>query len=314
MFTSSRLAPPRTCSSATSVAAAKSSASISVRKRAEPVTFVRSPIITKPVSGPISNGSSPLKAAGAAGRGPPRVSIRRDGGGDLLHVLGRRAAAAADDVDQPGLGELAEVAARVGRLLVVLAEGVGQAGVRVAGRVRRRDAREVLDERPHLRRAERAVDADDQRVGVLDRGPERLDGLPGEVPPAAVDGRERDPERQSGATSCAATIAAFAFSVSKTVSISSRSTPPSTRPRICSAYVSRICVEGVRAVGRVVDARRQRQRDVQRADRAGDEARPLGRPLRRIRPRRRAPAVRPRRSSRRRPPRARSRPGRSRSP
>ena len=31
------------------------------RKRAEPVTFVRSPIITKPVSGPISNGSSPLQ-------------------------------------------------------------------------------------------------------------------------------------------------------------------------------------------------------------------------------------------------------------
>ena len=50
----------------------------------------------------------------------------------------------------------------------------------------------------------------------------------------------------SGATSFAATIAAFAFSVSKTVSIISRSTPPSTRPRICSAYASRtaskVCV------------------------------------------------------------------------
>ena len=38
-----------------------------------------------------------------------------------------------------------------------------------------------------------------------------------------------------GATSRAAAIAAFAFSVSKIVSISSRSTPPSARPRICSA-------------------------------------------------------------------------------
>ncbi len=38
-----------------------------------------------------------------------------------------------------------------------------------------------------------------------------------------------------GATSCAATIAAFAFSVSKMVSISSRSTPPSARATICSA-------------------------------------------------------------------------------
>ncbi len=43
----------------------------------------------------------------------------------------------------------------------------------------------------------------------------------------------------SGAASRAATIAAFAFSVSKIVSIIRMSTPPSTRPRICSAYASR---------------------------------------------------------------------------
>ena len=42
----------------------------------------------------------------------------------------------------------------------------------------------------------------------------------------------------SGATSLAAAIAALAFRVSKIVSISSRSTPPSTSPRICSAYAS----------------------------------------------------------------------------
>ncbi len=42
----------------------------------------------------------------------------------------------------------------------------------------------------------------------------------------------------SGATSIAAAIAAFAFSVSKIVSISRRSAPPSRRPRICSAYAS----------------------------------------------------------------------------
>jgi hypothetical protein len=39
----------------------------------------------------------------------------------------------------------------------------------------------------------------------------------------------------SGVTSLAAAMAAFAFSVSKIVSIRMRSTPPSTRPRICSA-------------------------------------------------------------------------------
>ena len=60
MLTSSRFAPPRTCSRATSTAAWLFPASISRLKRAEPATLVRSPIITKPVSGPISNGSRPL--------------------------------------------------------------------------------------------------------------------------------------------------------------------------------------------------------------------------------------------------------------
>ena len=44
---------------------------------------------------------------------------------------------------------------------------------------------------------------------------------------------------RSGATSFAATIAAFEFRVSKIVSIMRMSTPPSARPRICSAYASR---------------------------------------------------------------------------
>ncbi len=60
MLTSSRFAPPRTWSSATASAAWWSSASISLRNFAEPVTLVRSPIITNPVSGPISNVSRPL--------------------------------------------------------------------------------------------------------------------------------------------------------------------------------------------------------------------------------------------------------------
>ena len=59
MFTSSRFAPPRTWSSATSTAPLKSSASTSLRNRADPVTFVRSPTTTKPVSGRMTNGSSP---------------------------------------------------------------------------------------------------------------------------------------------------------------------------------------------------------------------------------------------------------------
>ena len=69
MFTSRMFAPPRTCSSATSVPPWKSFPSMSERKRAEPVTFVRSPIATNVVPSKISNGSSPAK----------RVSGRRVG-------------------------------------------------------------------------------------------------------------------------------------------------------------------------------------------------------------------------------------------
>src|SRR5262249_53619959 len=121
-----------------------------------------------------------------------------DGGANGLDVFGRGPAAAADEVDETVLRELAEVRARVGRLLVVRPELVREPGVRMAGDVRRRDPREVLDKRAHLGGAERAVDADDERLGVLDREPEGLDGLAREVPTAAVDRRERDPERQVG--------------------------------------------------------------------------------------------------------------------
>ena len=72
MFTSSRLAPPRTWSSATATAPVKSPDSMRRRKRAEPVTLVRSPISTKLVSGPISNGSRPLKRVRAARLGTCR--------------------------------------------------------------------------------------------------------------------------------------------------------------------------------------------------------------------------------------------------
>ena len=96
-----------------------------------------------------------------------------DGVGDRRDVRGRRAAAAADDVDEAGIGELAEDRGGLVRRLVVAAEGVRQAGVGVRADQRVGDRRELLDVRPHLRAAERAVEADRQRVGMADRLPER---------------------------------------------------------------------------------------------------------------------------------------------
>ena len=110
-------------------------------------------------------------------------------------MLGSGPTAAARPVQEPALREVAEELAGLRRLLVVAAEGVGQARVRVADDVHRRDSREVVDVRPHLSGTQRAVHAGGERLGVLDRRPEGLDGLSREVAPAPVDDRHRDEER-----------------------------------------------------------------------------------------------------------------------
>ena len=66
--------------------------------------------------------------------------------GDGGDVLGRVAAAAAGDVDEAGVGEVAEVAGHVGRAEIEagLGERIGQAGVGVGRRWRRRPSRRAL--------------------------------------------------------------------------------------------------------------------------------------------------------------------------
>ena len=126
----------------------------------------------------------------------------------------------------------------VGRF-VVAAEGVRRAGVGWH-EMRQSRPREVGHIRPHLLRAERADHPDDQRLGMLDRGPEGLDGLAarrtagGSTTVTLIQGGN------CGETSRAAAIAALRLSVSKIVSIRSRSTPPSASPRICSTFASTI--------------------------------------------------------------------------
>src|SRR6185437_4147885 len=90
-----------------------------------------------------------------------------DGGDDRPHVVGCRPAATAHDVDEAVARELAEEAARVVRLLVVAAHRIREPRVRVARHPRRRNLRELLDDRAHLGRAERAVDPDDERLRML---------------------------------------------------------------------------------------------------------------------------------------------------
>ena len=158
-----------------------------------------------------------------------------DGG----YVLGRGAAAAADDVDQAGVGELGEQPRHVVRALVVAAELVGQAGIGIGADESVGDARDLGDVGAHLLGAERTVEPDRHRRGVTHRVPERGRRLPDRSRP------ERSvmvPEIITGTlvprasmTSAIAAIAALALSVSKIVSISRMSAPPASSSSTCSA-------------------------------------------------------------------------------
>ena len=109
------------------------------------------------------------------------------GGGDGADVIGRRAAAAADNVDDAGRSELAHLLGHHRRALVVMAELVRQSGIRVGANERVGDAAKLGDVRAHLLSAECAVQADRQRCGMRDRIPECLRRLSGEQ--AARTGR-----------------------------------------------------------------------------------------------------------------------------
>src|SRR5215211_8318427 len=103
-----------------------------------------------------------------------------------------RSTTAADDVDEAAGREVLNELAGFRRKLVVLAEGVGQTCVRVAGDVALGDAREIGQVRAHVARAERAIDADAERARVAHRGVERFERLARQRAAALVGDRERD--------------------------------------------------------------------------------------------------------------------------
>ena len=118
------------------------------------MTFVRSPTTTNPVSGRMVNGSSPENRGSRDRSGTSTRRQAVDRARDLPGVLGSRAAAATDEIDEAVLRERAQEAARVGCLLVVETELVRKSRIRVARDVRRGHTGEALEERPHLRRAQ----------------------------------------------------------------------------------------------------------------------------------------------------------------
>ena len=142
-------------------------------------------------AGPRSRATDPA----GNGRGATPSTAARNG----RDVIRRRAAAAAEDVGEAAGGEVAQERGGLRRQLVVLAERIRQAGVRVAADVALRDARELGEVRPHVARAERAVDADAERPRVADRHVERVDRLTRQRAAAAIGDRDRDHQRQPDA-------------------------------------------------------------------------------------------------------------------
>ena len=275
MFTSSRLAPPRTWSSATSSAPCQSSASMSRRKtdRAGDVGA-----LPDDDEGGVLVDDERLEPAEARTRGTRRDRTRSQavhGGRDPRDVLGSRAAAATHAVDEPVLGKRAQRPRRLLRGLVVAAERVRQAGVRVAEHGDGRDTGEVGEEGAHLRRAERAVDPHGERLGVLDRDPEGVHRLAREGATAAIDDGHGDDERDL----VAALVLEILDRRDRRLGVQrvedrldqqeiGAAVEQSARDlRVSVAHL----VERGDAIRRVVDAWRERQGDARRPERAGDD-------------------------------------------
>ena len=153
------------------------------------VTELRGEHVPVMISGTITDRSGRLLSGQTQAPGHLRNAPRRlalDRAHDLMDMLGRGAAAAADDVDQSSVGELAEQLCHEAWALVVTAELVGQTRIGIGAHEGVGDARDLGDVGAHLARAEGAIESDRERRGVTHRVPERRRRLPGEKPPGAV--------------------------------------------------------------------------------------------------------------------------------
>ncbi len=154
--------------------------------------------IDEPGDRPEIQGLQPRQSAAAAVFGHrPRLDAV-DGGGDRFNVVRRRAAAAADHVDETAAGEFAQVPGHEFRGVVVAAEFVGQSGVGIDADVDRGNGGDFLDVLAQFLDAEGTVETDADRVGVGDGIPERLRRLAGKGAPRGIGDGARNHHRQFG--------------------------------------------------------------------------------------------------------------------
>ena len=187
MQMSMMFAPFSTCCRATATASSYLFSLMSFANFGEPATFVRSPIM---MNCPICcvNGCEPLKRSGIAAPVENLVSVFVARGGLSSSAFAIAAMCSGVLPQQPPamlskplLRKFAEKIAHVLRLQIKARrrQRIRQTRVRITRNRRVGFFRKFREKRPHQIRAERAVQADGNRLDMLHRVPKRLDGLRG---------------------------------------------------------------------------------------------------------------------------------------
>ena len=127
--------------------------------------------------GPDREGFQPRQARSRRQFRQAPGAVPADGLDDGPDVRSRRSATPARQVDPAVGGELAEHFRHVFRRIVVLAEFVGQPGIGVNAHGKFRNAGQFFHVGAQFGGAQRAVEADEQRLGVADGVVERLQRL-----------------------------------------------------------------------------------------------------------------------------------------
>ena len=118
--------------------------------------------------------------------------------GNRADVIRGRAATAADDVEPAIPRPVAQLRSKRFRSLGKTSrrQRIGQTGVGISARETRREPRHLLDMRPHLGGTERAVQPDNERLGVQNGGEERAHRLSGQGTTGKVCDRAGNQDRQ----------------------------------------------------------------------------------------------------------------------
>ena len=301
MLTSIIWAPFVTCSRAMSTASSSAPSAISRANLREPGDVRPLADVDEGVAGRRDHHRLEAREAGRPGRlGDLARRQAGDRGGDRGDVLGRRAAAAAGDVEQAVPRPLAE---RLGHLLgrLVVAAELVRAGRRSG---RPRSGRSATRDRTS--RCSRSCFGPSAQLSPTMSGsawrmlcqnastvwPDRVRPDASTIVPEMISGTRSPVSSKSDWT---AAIAAFALSVSKIVSIEQDVGAALEQAGGRFAVGDLELLPGDAAGGRIADVRAHRGGAVRRAERAGDEARAVRARLLRRRRRRPGPGARPRR-------------------